>query len=200
MTSNPDLAPAAHRLGRLLAAVRDDELTARTPCEHYTLGDLADHVNGLSLAFAWAARKRFPDGPSQPPSGDASRLAPGWRARVVEQLDALGAAWRAPEAWEGMTKAGGLDLPGEVAGRVALNELVIHGWDIARATGSPYEAGRDELDACMAFVGEAVRESGGARIEGLFEAARTVPDDATPLDRMIAMTGRDPGWTRPTPA
>ncbi len=38
-----------------------------------------------------------------------------------------------------MTKAGGVDLPGEVAGLVALDELVVHGWDVARATGQAYD-------------------------------------------------------------
>ncbi len=38
-----------------------------------------------------------------------------------------------------MTRAGGIDLPGEVAGAVAADELVIHGWDLARATGRPYD-------------------------------------------------------------
>ena len=46
-------------------------------------------------------------------------------------------AWQDPAAWEGMTAAGGVDLRGEVAGVVALDELVIHGWDLAKAIGRP---------------------------------------------------------------
>ena len=44
-----------------------------------------------------------------------------------------------------MSRAGGVDFPGEVAGMVALTEVVVHGWDLARATGQPY--GIDAADS-----------------------------------------------------
>ena len=53
-----------------------------------------------------------------------------------------------------MTKAGGVDLPGEVAGLVALNEVVIHGWDVARASGQPYQPDDTALEACHIFVSQ----------------------------------------------
>ncbi|TYB49505.1 TIGR03086 family metal-binding protein [Actinomadura chibensis] len=191
MTAMPDLAPAARRMAGLLAGVRDAQLDAPTPCD-MPLGALLDHLNGLTLAFTWAAEKEFPEGPSQPPSADASRLPPDWRTRIPAQLDALAAAWRSPDAWQGMTQAGGVDLPGEAAGHVAMNELVVHGWDIARASGQPYEVGEDEVNACLAFVAPTVEQSGGAGIEGLFGPAVDVPCDAPPLDRLLGMTGRNP--------
>ncbi|WP_433465915.1 TIGR03086 family metal-binding protein [Spirillospora sp. CA-128828] len=195
MTPMPDLAPATRRMAALLAGVSDSQLDEPTPCAGTSLGALIDHVNGLSLAFTWAASKNFPQGPSQPPSADASSLPPDWRTRVPAQLDALAAAWRAPDAWQGMTAAGGVDLPGEQAGHVAMNELVVHGWDISRASGQPYDIGEDEIDACLAFVAPAVEQSGGKGVPGLFDAAVDVPEDAPPLARLIAMTGRDPSWT-----
>ncbi|MGP4026245.1 TIGR03086 family metal-binding protein [Actinomadura sp. 3N407] len=195
MTSMPDLTPAARRMADLLAGVRDYQLTAPTPCADMSLATLIDHVNGLTLAFTWAATKDFPDGASPPPSADASGLPPDWRTRMPEQLDALAAAWRSPGAWQGMTQAGGLDLPGDEAGHVAMNELVVHGWDIARASGQPYDAGEGEIGACLAFVAPAVEESGGEGVEGLFGPAVEVPGDAPAVDRLIALTGRDPSWT-----
>ncbi len=96
---------------RVVSGVSDDQLAGPTPCPRYTLGDLIDHVNGLSLAFAWAAAKSFPSGRSQAPSGDASRLDPDWRTRIPAQLTRLAEAWRDPAAWEGMTEAGGIELP-----------------------------------------------------------------------------------------
>ncbi|TDD75114.1 TIGR03086 family protein [Actinomadura darangshiensis] len=197
----PDIAPAARRMADLLAGVRDFQLDAPTPCADTSLGALIDHVSGLSLAFTWAATKNFPDGGSQPPSagqagiGDETALPPDWRARLPERLDALAAAWRVPDAWQGMTAAGGLDLPGDTAGHVALNELVVHGWDIARASGQPYDASKDEIEACLVFVAPSVEQSGGEGVPGLFGPALGAPQDASPLDRLIAMTGRDPAWT-----
>jgi uncharacterized protein (TIGR03086 family) len=201
MASMPDLAPATRRMAALLAGVRDFQLDEPTPCDATSLGALIDHVNGLSLAFTWAAAKDVPDGGPQPPSanqagvGAQTSLPPDWRTRIPEQLDALAAAWRSPDAWQGMTQAGGVDLRGEEAGHVAINELVVHGWDIARASGQPYEPGREEIEACLAFVAPAVEQSGGQGVPGLFGPAVDLPEDASPLDRLIAMTGRDPSWT-----
>ena len=56
-----DLGPAALRLAELVYNVPDDLLDQPTPCPDYTLGDLVDHVGGLSLAFA-AAIASFTDG------------------------------------------------------------------------------------------------------------------------------------------
>jgi uncharacterized protein (TIGR03086 family) len=195
MTSMPDLTPAARRVADLLAGVRDHQLSAPTPCAGTSLGALLDHLNGLTMAFTWAAEKSFPQGPSQPPSAEASRLPPDWRARITEQLETLAAAWRSPDAWQGMTEAGGVQLQGADAGRVAMNELVIHGWDIARASAQPYTAAPDEIETCLAFVAPTVEQSGGEGVEGLFGPAVDVPEDAPPLDRLLALTGRDPRWS-----
>src|SRR5919201_1993415 len=130
-----DLEPATTVLARLVDVVRDDPLRAPTPCAEASLGDLLDHVDGLSLAFTAAATKTPLEGGGQRPSAAASRLGEHWRPRIRERLAALATAWRAEAAWTGMTQAGGLDLPAEAAGVVGLNEVIVHGWDIAVASG-----------------------------------------------------------------
>ena len=134
-----DLEPATKVMAELVAHVTDDQLGDPTPCPDYTLGDLLDHVGGLALAFTAAATKETAALAGQGPAGDASRLGEDWRTRIPRDLAELAHAWRDPNAWTGMTQAGGIDLPGEVAGLVALDEVVIHGWDVARATGQPFD-------------------------------------------------------------
>ncbi|MGZ4524260.1 MAG: hypothetical protein ACXVXO_12725 [Mycobacteriaceae bacterium] len=51
-----DLEPASHMLAGLVEGMRDDQLTAPTPCIEASLGDLLDHVE-LSMAFTAAATK-----------------------------------------------------------------------------------------------------------------------------------------------
>lgn len=187
-----DLEPAAQQMARLLDNLRDDQLAGQTPCPDYTLGTLVDHVDGLSKAFAEAATKDLTTLTGQAPSPDASRLDDTWRARVPAQLSALAEAWRDPAAWEGMTRAGGVDLPGAAAGQVALNELVIHGWDIARASGQDFACDPAALDSSMEFV--SAMSAPGVSREGLFGPVVDVPPDAPLLDRMIGLSGRDPGW------
>ncbi|MGP4017102.1 TIGR03086 family metal-binding protein [Saccharopolyspora sp. 5N708] len=191
MTALPDLEPATRQLAGLLEHISDDQLTAPTPCAEYTLGDLLDHVNGLTLAFTAAAAKDFPL-TGAGPSGDATRLPADWRTRIPERLAALAEAWREPAAWEGMTQAGGVELPGPVAGRVAMNEIVVHGWDIAKATGQPFRCDPAATAASLEFVSQAA--SDGSDGGGLFGPAVEVPADAPALDQLIGLSGRNPAW------
>lgn len=194
MTAMLDLGPAAQRLADLLGAIPDEQLTAPTPCAKYTLGDLLDHVDGLSHAFLIAARKTPLSEGSQPPSPDASRLGADWRTRIPEQLTTLAAAWRDPAAWEGMTEVGGVTMPASMIGRVGLNELTIHGWDIARATGQPFTADVQTLEGCREFVEPLSAPGQAPARQGIFGPAVDVPSDAPLLDRIVALTGRDPAW------
>jgi uncharacterized protein (TIGR03086 family) len=199
MTSMLDLHPAAQQLAALVRAVPDAALGRPTPCPDYSVGDLIDHVNGLSLAFTAAAVKDIEMSGTEGPSADAAQLGRDWRTRIPAQLACLADAWRDPAAWTGMTQAGGVDLPGGVAGLVALDELVVHGWDLARATGQPYACDEASLDAVHAFVAQFSEPGQEAARQGLFGPVVDVPDDAPHLDRVIGLTGRDPGWRPPEP-
>jgi uncharacterized protein (TIGR03086 family) len=190
-----DLEPAARRLGDLVGDIPDELLDAPTPCPAYTLGDLVDHVGGAALAFTGAATKDRGDATSQGPSGDASRLSDDWRTRIPRNLAALADAWRDPDAWTGMTKAGGVELPGEVAGLVALDELVVHGWDVARAMGQSYDCDAPSLEAVHAFVSQFSEPGQEEARAGLFGPVVGVPEDAPLVDRVIGLTGRDPAWS-----
>ncbi len=187
-----DLIAAARRLGDLVAAVPDDALDRPTPCTDYTVGDLLDHVDGLSLAFTEAAEKSFdPEVSGAPPPGDAAHLADGWRTRVPVQLGALAEAWLDPDAWTGMTRAGGIDMPGEIGGIVALEEVVVHGWDLARATDQPYTASDDHLETVLGFFASFPDEARGEA----YGPPVAPPEGASLLDQAVAKAGRDPGWS-----
>ena len=190
-----DLEPAARRTGDLVSNVPDELLDAPTPCPGYTLGDLVEHIGGAAIAFTGAAAKDLGNATSQAPSGDASRLSDDWRSRIPRDLAALAEAWRDPDAWTGMTKAGGVELPGEIAGLVALDELVIHGWDVARAAGQGYDVDPASLEAVNAFVAQFSEPGMEEARAGLFGPVVEVPEDAPLLDRVIGLTGRDPAWS-----
>jgi uncharacterized protein (TIGR03086 family) len=188
-----DLRPAADRMARLLASVPDDALSGPTPSD-MPLDALVDHVGGFAQAFTAAAKKDLGEMTSTPPAPGAPALEAGWRERMAADLSSMADAWASPDAWEGMTQAGGVDLPGEVAGLVALDELVVHAWDIARATGQPFDCDEDELRAIEGTVAQ-FRGDNSGEIPGLFGPVVPVPDGAPLLDRVVGLTGRDPSWT-----
>lgn len=190
MTDLPDLGPAARLTASIVSGVRDDALDAPTPCPAYSVRDLMTHLDGLSIAFTAAARKDVGAMTDSPPDVAASALADGWRERVPAQLELLAEAWRSPDAWQGMTRAGGVDLPGEAAGIVALDEVVLHGWDLAAATGQAYEPDHDTVAAITGFLTESRK---GEVPEGLFGPVVDV-GDATGFAHTLGLAGRDPEW------
>jgi uncharacterized protein (TIGR03086 family) len=186
----PDLEPAARRLAALLDGVPDTVLGAPTPCSESTVATLLDHIMGLTEGLAAAARKE----PTAAPQASAEHLDPKWRALLPGRLDALVAAWREPGAGEGMTTAGGVDLPASVAAAVTLDELVLHGWDLASATGQPYRPDPADVAGIMPFLEQF---GGGQGVPGLFGPTVPVSDGASAFDRALGLSGRDPAWRPP---
>ena len=188
-----DLRPAADQMSRVISGIRDDQLDAPTPCVDTDVATMVAHVQGLSLAFRDAARKV--DGPttSTPPQAAAKDLRPGWRDEIPVALDELVQAWQEPGALDGLTTAGGVTMPAEIMLTVVDNELVIHAWDLAKATGQPYAAAPDNLEASWQMVSNTPDEP-EAR-EGLFGPRLPIADDAPLLDRVLAYAGRDPNWS-----
>ena len=187
-----DLTSACQRTADVLAGITDDQLTWPHPCEKMPLDAMVAHIGVLSLAFAAAAGKEFGPLTDTPPADDAA-LEADWRTAYPQHLATLAAAWKDPAAWEGMTRAGGVELPAEVMGNVALAEVVIHGWDVARAVGAPYDSDPATLRACLAHL----EQFDPAGTEGMFGPAVPTADSAGDLDRVVAMSGRDPAWRPP---
>jgi uncharacterized protein (TIGR03086 family) len=188
-THMTDLSPACQRTADVLARVTDEQLNQPTPCEKLRLDELIAHVGMLAQAFTAAARKDFGPLTDTPPS-DGADIDDDWRTSYPQRLEELATAWKDHEAWQGMTRAGGVELPAEVMGSVALAEVVIHGWDVARAVGTSFECDAATTAACLAHLAQ----FDAAGTEGMFAAAVPIPDDAPELDRVIAMSGRDPAW------
>jgi uncharacterized protein (TIGR03086 family) len=192
MDATPDFEASVHRLLDLTANVSNDQLDAATPCHGRTVRQLLGHVVGLSAAFRAAAAKEFgPLTDTNPDVGGWPNVEDDWRATLDERGPALVEAWRSSAAWEGMTRAGGVDLPGEVAGLVALDEVVLHGWDLARATGQAYEIDEETAAALLSFVSGF--DPGGT--PGMFGPALDTSPDSTTFEQVLARAGRDPEWT-----
>ena len=192
MSDAVDLQPATDRLSALVREVRETDLARDTPCQ-IPVSRLVAHIDGLALAFRVAAED--PDAPllGMAPAVGRDVLEPGWAQRISERLDTLSGVWNRTDQDDAMTRVGGVDLPRSVAVRVALQELVLHGWDLAMATGQPYDVDAE----CLAIVHEMVAATAAgdaADRDGLFGPVVVVPDDASLLDRTVGLAGRSPAW------
>jgi uncharacterized protein (TIGR03086 family) len=190
-----DLEPAARQMADLITGIPDGALDAPTPCSRYSLGDLLDHIKGLTLAFTAAATKSGGEAASKSPSGDRARLGSDWRIRIPRDLAALTDSWREPAARTGMTRDGGVDMPGEVAAVVVLEKLIVHGWDVAVATGQPYGGEEPALEAVRGFIAQFAGPDQGDLRGDAYRAPVAVDKTAPVLDRVIALRGRDPAWS-----
>ncbi len=188
-----DLGPAADQMAAIVLNIREEQLAEPTPCDRVSVADMLTHVLGLSTAFRDAAAKVAGPTTSTPASADGAQLPRDWRYSIQARLAELAEAWRAPEAWQGETMAGGLTMPGEVTGLVVNNELVLHAWDLAKATGQPYQAHPANLEASWQFVAN-TPDDPKAR-DGLFGPRLPIADDAPLLDKTLAYAGRDPNWS-----
>ena len=192
-----DLTPTTDRTRIIAAGVRDEQLDDPTPMPGTSVRELVNHLLGLRVAFRDAAAKL--DGPttSTPPAKVTEPLPADWRTLLDARLHELAAAWQDDAAWDGMTKAGGVDLPGAIGGLVALDEVLLHGWDLARATGQPYVPSDAEAEAVLPIVTPSDDDPEGHGRAGLFGPVVEVPEGAPAFDRVLGLAGRDPGWSGP---
>ncbi len=113
-----------------------------------------------------------------------------WSARLEADLARLATAWSDPGAWQGETHLGSPDaVPAAMIGGMVCTELVIHGWDLARATDHKPEW--DEEVVAFAYR-ELVATAEQGREMGLYAPRVAVPETASALDRALGLSGRDP--------
>jgi uncharacterized protein (TIGR03086 family) len=165
----------------VVRGIRPDDLDAPTPCRDWTVRQLVDHLLEWGPALVAAAGKE--EVTPVPVSGaDPADLEPHFAA--------LEKAWSEPSAWEGATRLGGpMELPAPMIGGMVLAEVMVHGWDLAIATGQH----PTWPDALLAPVHEEVAKTAEqGREMGVYGPAVAVPDDAPLLDRILGLTGRNP--------
>jgi len=191
-----DLHPTTDRATALLDGVSGDHLDAPTPSDGTSVQMLLQHLLGLSVAFRDAAAKIEGPTTQTPPAPVTDPLPSDWREALPRRLAELAEAWTDPAAWEGNTTAGGVTFPAQACGLVALDEVLLHGWDLARATGQAYAPTDAEADAVLPIVSPSGDdEADAAAREGMFGPPLAVPPRATPFERVLCLSGRDPGWT-----
>ncbi|MFF2143051.1 TIGR03086 family metal-binding protein [Kitasatospora sp. NPDC058190] len=187
---HPFLARAASAAAGVAAAVpAGQRLDAPTPCGEFDTRALINHWV-LYTSHGLEHRARRAELPEELIARDFTVDA-DWRSAYAAQLERAVAAWGEPAAWEGDVDLGGSPVPAVGIARMLILELVLHGWDVARAVG-----GEIEVDEELAeLVGEIVEENAELyRQYAGFAEVVPVPDDTSAWDRALAASGRDPRW------
>jgi len=184
-----DLGPATRELSRVAAHVGDDDLDRPTPCADWTVRDLLGHLLALTAHFAGVARHEAAER-----GGPPAALTGDWRVLLDARLADLAAAWDEPGAWEGDGAAGGIEMPNAQLGVVALEEVVLHGWDLAQAVGAPFTVAEDDVAPVAVFVA-GFEHAPPERRAGLY--GPTIAADEDGFARVLALAGRDPHRSSP---
>ena len=169
------------RLGPHLAGVvggiTERQLDDATPCDDYTVRGVLEHMISGATAFAAAYRG---EPPASPDLSDPLRDFGAVLGDLVAAITAPGALERTVEAPFGA-------VPGETFARFVVLDGLVHGWDLAQATGQRYEPPDDLVAAADAFAHGAID---ALRDGETFAAATRPADGASPIERLAAFTGR----------
>lgn len=182
LTQLGQLAPA---VGGVVAGITPDQLDRPTPCADFTVRGVLEHIIGGATIFAAAFRGEVA------PKPDLSEPLQGFGAALTD----LAAAISAPGALDRTVAAPFGEVPGETFARFVVLDGLVHGWDMAIATGQPYNPPAELVAAADAFARQALDP---LRDGTTFADAVDPADGATPIERLVAYTGRRPmtGATR----
>ena len=174
------LGPAHDWLAGRIAQVSTEHLARPTPCAEFDLAALLDHLATSIERFTGALTGTVP--PDHRPPTDAAEVASRYAALRPANL----------QAWAGADPSALLRIPlGEVPASVVvhlnLSEIVLHGWDVSRATGERAEVPEPLAAAVLAFGQAFLSDELRARA-----FAPRVDHDGSTSDRMAAFYGRRP--------
>jgi uncharacterized protein (TIGR03086 family) len=152
------------------------DLDVDTPCHGWTLRTLLDHMLETQRYFASAARgeQASPPGPTPPaligdaPAADLDRA----RQDVIEAF----------------SRDGVIDKTGPLLG-IAFADVLLHGWDVARATGQDTTMPEGLAQAAYEHIHGRITDD---QRKGVFGPEVPVAGDATPQEKLLAYAGRDP--------
>jgi uncharacterized protein (TIGR03086 family) len=176
---------AAERLETIIAAVAPAAWTSPTPCPDWNVRDLVAHVVAGNVKYTGIARgDDWRPGAVEVDLGDEPSAT--YRTTVKEMLE----AWRQPGALDReIALPRGQRGRSEVALWIHLAETVVHGWDLARATGQDPAFDPEVVEATLA---ECLSRVPPERSEGsAFREPVPVEASATPLERLAAYLGRN---------
>lgn len=183
MKPTEQLSTILPTLSAMVDRIGPSQLNNATPCAKFTVHDVLDHMIVLGGAFAyWFRGAEAPELNAPPVYGWVP--AAEFRKAMDDLLDAV----KSPGAMERTIAAPIGEMPGSTFAQFVAFDGLIHGWDLASATGLDYGL----PPAVIASVDEFARGAltSEMRDGDTFKAATPAPEDASQLERLVAFSGR----------
>ena len=165
-------------------AVTPQQYDEPTPCTDWTVRQLLNHLIGGTKMFTAIVTR----GPAVDRAAD--HVGPDHAASFRSAVGELRAAFAADGALDGVYQGPMGEAPGAMLMRMRVNEMMLHGWDLARATGQSTDLDPELAEECIGDI-QRVQEAG--RAQPMFAPMQTVPAAATAADRLAATAGRTVG-------
>jgi uncharacterized protein (TIGR03086 family) len=170
--------------GRVVAEIDDVQWTAPTPCADWDVRDVLNHtVGGMRIFTAELT--------GQEPGADheADWLGNDPMGQFADAAAADRSAWGSPDALSGTVTISLGTLPGPMAAVIHLTEVLVHGVDLAVATGQAHLIDEElcaDLLATMRAMGV-----DAYRLPGVFGPEVAAPELAAPHEQLASFLGRD---------
>ncbi len=165
------------------------QFSGATPCSEFDVKDLANHIAGFYGMSAMAARK-------QPLAGEpgADLVGSDPAGVIPSMIEGAVTAWEEPGSTEGKTQFGPGEYDADFAATITLFETVMHGWDLARATGQELQVSDDVGEAIFGIAQQVCNDD--SRGEGnRFGPEINVSGRASAFEKALGLSGRDPAWS-----
>ena len=177
------LAQLLPTLTAMVDRIQPAQLNDPTPCSKFSVHDVLDHMIVLGSSFAYQFRgEQAPEITAPPVYGWVP--AAEFRTAMDDLLDAV----NSPGAMDRTITAPIGELPGSTFARFVAFDGLIHGWDLATATGQHYEPPPAVIAAVDNFARHALTAE--LRDGDTFKQATTAPEPSSQLERLVAFSGR----------
>jgi uncharacterized protein (TIGR03086 family) len=178
---------------QVVAGVGPDQWTHRTPCADWTVRELINHIVVGNWWAAELAHGRTIEEVGSKLDGDQLGAVP--LDAYDMSADAAAAAFETPGALDAPCAVSYGPVPGSVYAGHRFIDVLIHGWDLAVATGQDPSLDPALVDACWDEVGP---QAAMFRASGMFGDDIAFPAEADIQTRLLATLGRGAEPRRPS--
>jgi uncharacterized protein (TIGR03086 family) len=170
---------------KVVSNVKVDQLDNATPCAEFDLRGLLNHLIGAMTIQAEAAET----GKAALPGPDADFIGDDPAQAVKDARDRLVAAWTKPGVLDKSLDLPWGQFPASMYAGMVFTESIVHGWDVAQATGQDFDPDPELAEAALAYL---TPIDGMLRQPQVYAERIEVSADAPVIERLIAFTGRKP--------